>query len=173
MMHQKYCFATKKLHTHRWKDMQEFQLEGFKPVFSGVNFVTSRHCYISTGFIIHQDYLDLDIRLFVVIMILMAMLILMISLHMKVATFSFYSGFLPRFHIKAPSSVRIVGLWKSPSHWTKILLFRWIMSIVKVRIVLVFEHAAQESLCSFLPLTRPRWCCNLKIPQNDLRRNYS
>ena len=66
--------------------MQEFQLEGFKPVFSGVNFVTSRHCYISTGFIIHQDYLDLDIRLFVVIMILMAMLILMICIHMKVAT---------------------------------------------------------------------------------------
>ena len=66
--------------------MQEFQLEGFKPVFSGVNFVTSRHCYMSTGFIIHQHCLDLGIRLFVVIMILMAMLILMICIHMKVAT---------------------------------------------------------------------------------------
>ena len=67
--------------------MQEFQLEGFKPVFSGVNFVTSCHCFVSTGFIIHQDYLDLDKRMFVVIMILMAMLILMISIqYMKVAT---------------------------------------------------------------------------------------
>ena len=92
-MHQKYCSATKKklnsythtLHyTHRWKDMQEFQLEGFEPIFSGVNFVTSRHCYIWSGFIIHQDYLDLNfIRMFVVIMILMAMLILMISIHYR------------------------------------------------------------------------------------------
>ena len=64
---------------------------------------------------------------------------------------SFESGLLPRFHIIAPSSVRIVGLWKSPSHWTKILLFRWIMSIVKVGIVLVFEHAiSDEIICDSL-----------------------
>ena len=55
--------------------MQEFQLEGFKPVFSGVNFVTSCHCFVSTGFIIHQAYPDLDKRMFVAIMIFMAMLI--------------------------------------------------------------------------------------------------
>ena len=55
--------------------MQEFQLEGFKPVFSGVNFVTSCHCFVSTGFIIHQGYPDLDKRMFVAIMIFMAMLI--------------------------------------------------------------------------------------------------